>query len=425
MTSFQAAPNLVLSNLFGSSLNDSSTIKWESQRGGRGLTPFVAPGAPAPTTAPHGVAQHVAEAAFWKEKMQLDEEFLNNLRQPGTTATYQAAESKLARELALFSNRSNRRKEWMFAQMFANNGFSYAVKGGYKATVDYGIPSDHRITLSAADSWDAGASVDILGDIRDAKIEINRSCGSYISHAICNSTVLKYMAADSTMRDILSRQKFMVGDQNLYGGNLHNLIGVNPTVIGALIDIPNFIVYDEMYEVRAWLTAAVTGGSTTHITVDDTTDFEEGQQIRFWDQSAGTYEDCWILGLSEETDVIQLSNPPVSSYKAGEDYVTMAKPFVPDDKFIMFASAVDGAPIAEYIQAPFDLDRHYGQKTDRHDEWDPAATWIRVQDKGLPVLYNRDAIYTLDVKVTTGEGLTSTTTTTTTSSSSSTTTTTS
>jgi len=411
MTTFQAAPNLVLSALFGSSPNDSSTIKWESQRGGRGMTPFVAPGAPAPTTAPHGIAQHVAEAAYWKEKMQLDEEFLNNLRQPGTTATYQAAESKLARELALLSNRSNRRKEWMFAQMLFGNGFSYNVKGGFKATVDYAIPSDHRVTLAAAASWDAGASVDILGDIRDAKIKVNRDCGSYVSHAICNSTVLKYLAADSTIRDILKRQAFMVGENNLYGGSLHNLMGVNPTVISQLLDIPNFLVYDEMYEVRAWLTAAVTGGSTTYVTVDDAHDFEEGQQVRFWDKSAGTYEDRWILDIANETDTLQLSQAPANSYKAGEDYVTMAKTFIPDDKFVMFASAVDGSPIAEYVEAPFGLGRQYGQYTDRNEEWDPEAVWIRTQDKGLPVLYNRDAIYTIDVKVRTGETLSSSTTT--------------
>jgi hypothetical protein len=303
----------------------------------------------------------------------------------------------------------------MFTQMLFNNGFNYSVKGGYKATIDYGIPADHRVTLGSSYNWDDGASKDILKDIRDAKIKINRDCGGMVDYALCNSTVLKYLAADSAMRDILKRQNFMVGDNNLYGGGLHSLIGVNPTVIASLIDIPNFIVYDEMYEIKAYLTAAVTGGSTTWITVDDATDFEINQMLRFWDVSTGTYEDTYIIQKVEQTDQLQLSAPPASSYKSGEDYVTMAKPFIPDDKFVMFSSRVDNQPIAEYKQAPFGFNRNYGEFTDRHEEWDPEVVWVRVQNKGIPILYNRDAIYTLDVKQTVAEAKTSTTTTTTSS----------
>jgi hypothetical protein len=203
MESFMAPPNLILSSMFAATTSPSSTIRWESQRGGRGMTPFVAPGTPAPVTSPHGVAQHVAEVAYWKEKMPFDEEFLNNLRQPGTDAVYQSAEAKLARELAGLKNRSLRRKEWMFAQMICNNGFSYQVKGGYRASVNYGIPSDHRITLASTYNWNNGASKDILGDIRDAKIALSQDCGGSIDYAICNSQVLKLLAADTTIRDIL------------------------------------------------------------------------------------------------------------------------------------------------------------------------------------------------------------------------------
>lgn len=408
MESFMAPPNLILSGMFASSTSPSSTIRWESQRGGRGMTPFVAPGSPAPVTSPHGVAQHVAEVAYWKEKMPFDEEFLNNLRQPGTDAVYQSAEAKLARELAGLKNRSLRRKEWMFAQMLCNNGFTYQVKGGYRASVSYGIPSDHRITLGSTYNWNNGASKDILGDIRDAKIALSQDCGGTIDYAIFNSQVLKLLAADSTIRDILKRQAFM--ESNLYSGNLNNLIGVNAKVIGSLLDIPNLVVYDEMYEVRAWLTGAVTGGSTTWISLDDVSDFEEDAAIRFWDVSAGTYEDRVVIGVNIENGTVQINYPPATSYKSGEDYVTQAKPFIPDDKFIMMASKVDGQPIAEYKQAPFGLNRNYGQFTDSYDEWDPEVTWIRVQDKGLPILFNRDAIYTIDVVTTSKQAETSTTT---------------
>lgn len=418
---FMLPPQLVLSTLFSSSTSPSSTIKWESQRGGRDMTPFVPPGAPAPQTAPHGIAEHIAEAAYWKEKMYFDEEFLNNLRQPGTTATYQSATAKLARELGFLKNRSARRLEWMFAKMLFNNGFTYDVKAGYKVTLDYGIPSDHRISLASSYYWTDGGSKDILGDIRDGKIKIDEDCGGKVEIAMCNSTMLKTLAADATIRQNLQSSYFGsgFGDGSLYKRPVHELIGVNAQVVGALLNIPRFVVYDEGYEVKRWLTAAVTGGNTTWISLNDVSDLEANSKVRFWDVSAGTYEECFIIAVSVEDGVIQLAAPPVASYKAGEDYITMFKKYMPDDKFVMIAPTVDGQPIAEYKQAPFALDRHYGLKVDSWDEKDPEGTYIRVQDKGLPILYNRDAIYTIDAYQTTEEAKTSTTTTTTTTTSSS------
>jgi hypothetical protein len=174
-----------------------------------------------------------------------------------------------------------------------------------------------------------------------------------------------------------------------------------------------------MYEIKALLTAAVTGGSTTWVSVEDSTDFEAGAKLRFWDQSDGSYEDRVIISVDQVNGRVQVEYPPASSYRAAEDFVTMLKYYIPDDKFVMMATTIDGNPIAEYIKAPFGLGRHWGTYTDRHEEWDPEGIYIRVQDKGLPVLYNKDAVYILDVQSTEGE-----TATTTTSSSSSTTTTT-
>ena len=99
----------------------------------------------------------------------------------------------------------------------------------------------------------------------------------------------------------------------------------------------------------------------------------------------------------------------------------MGKSFIPDDKFVMMATKVDGQPIAEYKEAPFGLARHYGQFTDKNEKWDPEGIYIRVQDKGIPILYQRDAMYILDVKATAGQVISSTTTTTSSSSTTSTT----
>ena len=420
ITQFKSPPNLILSSMFGSRNAESSTIKWESQRGGRGMVPFVPPGAPAPRSAPYGVAQHSAEAAYWKEKRYFDEEFLNNLRKPGTDAAHWTAMDILADSMADIVNRSNRRKEWMFVQMLFNNGFSYMVKGGVQIAIDYGIPSDHRVSLGSSYYWDTGGSKDIMGDIKTAKRKIAEANGSVPKLAIVNSNLLDIMGKDTTLRQLLQKSYF--GDGALMASSgIHELALVNKNILGQLLDL-DIMVYDEMYEVKAWLTAAVTAGSSTWITVNDASDFDAYQTLTIYDASDGSYESRYILSVDKFNNKIQIEYPFTYSYRGGEDYVTMKRYFIPSDKFCLLATSVDNRPIARYMQAPYGLGRHYGLYTDKKDEWDPEGTYIRVQDKGLPVLYQTDAIYTIDVTATSGQTATSTTTTT---SSSSTTTTTS
>ncbi len=395
VTMWTQPPELILMALFGESDSPSSTIKWESQEGGRGMTPFVPPGAPAPTTAPRGVAKHSAEAAFWKEKMYFDEEFLNNIKKEGTESDYLDARARLARELGGLVNRSMRRKEWMFSKMLFAGSFTYSVASGVKLSVDYSIPSSHIVTLGVNVRWQNGTSRDILSDIIDGKKLISEDCGGRVNYAIMNSTVLKYLAQDPTIQTLLQKSAFGSGD--LFKGDVHKIVGANPKIIGSLLDIDNFVVYDERYEVRAYLVAAVTADTTTVVSVDDVADFETGETLRFYDVSEGTYEDETISSINVENNTITVSAAPSTSYKAGEDYVVMYRYFIPSDKFVMFASQLEGKNIAEFKRAPFSLDRHYGIKTDQKEEWDPEGIWIRCQDKGLPVLYQRDALYILDV----------------------------
>jgi len=385
--SFKTSPNLKLMTLFGTINADSDEIKWESQTGNRGMTPFVARNARAPSIAPEGVAEHQAFAAFWKEKIYFDEYFLNNLRKPGTQQTYDAAQRKLAAEMRKMRNRSDRRREWMFAQMLTAGSFSYTSQRGIRISVDYGLPSSQVVTLASDRKWSTGANKNILEDIFDAKLTLQNNIGAEIDYAIFPSEVLKYMIFDTGIQNLLKKSAY--GDGDLFTRTL--------TVLGSLLDIKNMVLYDEQYEITGWLTAGVTADSTTTVYVDDASDFEEGETLRFVDVSANTWEEETISSVDVDAGTITVAAAPSTSYKAGEDKVVMKKKFIPTNKFCMFASTVEGESIAEFMQSPFGLNRHYGMYVDTHEEWDPDGVWVRTQNMGLPVLYNRDAIYVLTV----------------------------
>ena len=396
VTSFMTAPNLILSQMFGSTKSESDKIEWESEVGTRGVAPFMAPGTKTPQTEPNGVAQHSAAAAFMGEKMYLDEEFLNNLRKAGTESAYQSARQTLAKNLLGLSYRVDRRKEWMWAKMISAGEFEYLEKGGVKVFVDYALSSDHVVTLGADYKWSTGSSKDILGDIRDAKIKIKDDTDNNTDFAITTQTVLRYMVEDSAIRDLFYASNF--NKTALMGSDASNQIGIRPAVIGQLLDIPNLIIYDEKFTVRTWLTGAVTADSTTSISVANTADFEVGGTLRFIDTSEGTWEEETISAVGTEAGTVTVSTAPSSSYKAGEDIVQMTKTFIANDLIIFGTMSVDGQPIAEHKNAPFGLARNYGKTTAKWDTKDPEGTNVRVQNKGLPVLYFPDALYILDVE---------------------------
>ncbi len=384
---FMMSPTLLLSKLFSEMPAESDTIKWEAMVGTRGMTPFVAPGAKAPQVEPVGVSQHTATAAFWKEKMYLDEVFLNNLRKPGTTQEHWSAKNQLARNLKMMRDRCDRRKEWMYSKMITAGAMDYTDMKGIIHSVDYGIPSAQQVTLAAGRLWSTGANRNAVEDIFDAKLVLQNSVGAELNYALFTTEVLKYLIFDPGIQTLLKKSAFGSGD----------LFASPVKVLGNLLDIDNMILYNEQYQLKAWLTAAVTGGSTTSISVDDATDFEVGGTLRFHDISADTYEEETISAVDVAAGTITVSTAPTASFKSGEDQVTMTRKFLPIDQFTMFADNVQGTKIAEFFNAPFGLTRSRGMKVDSKDEWDPERTWIRVQNKGLPVLYQRDGVYILTV----------------------------
>jgi hypothetical protein len=386
ISAIDKTPSNFFTNMFASVQAPSDAIKWEIEYASGGMTPFVAPGSVAPTIGIDGVGEGSAKAAYWKEKMYFDEEFLNNMRQPGTTATYQTSERHLAKGVKKLRYRCERRREWMMAQMMVNGVLNYTMPSGVKFAISYGVPTTHAFAPTGNFKWNtpkASTTADIVADVFTARTTVQTDIGKAPDRALINSQMLQVMVIDKGIQTLLSKSAFGNGD----------LFARPAEVLGALLGI-GLTVYDELYEVVAWVNGTVTGGSTVAIPVDDATDFEIGGVLRFYNMTKfNTYEDRAITAVDPVASTVTVATAPTASYVAGRDKVMMRKKFILDNQFLLFTDTVDGQKIAEFQEAPYGVDRRWGFFADTDSEWDPEGLWLRVQDKGLPVLYRPDTTF--------------------------------
>ncbi|MFZ3046491.1 MAG: major capsid protein [Desulfatirhabdiaceae bacterium] len=392
ITRFQTAANLVLMKMFGSDRAESEDITWEAQVGNRRMTPFAAEDAPAPMVGMEGISEHSAHAAFWKEKMYLGASFMNNIREPGNSNKHYAASKLLATNGAKLRNRCDRRKEWMFCQMLTNGGFTYLDKRGSKVSVDYGIPAANLPTLESTRLWNQDTA-DVLEDWYDIVESFQYASQTKITHAMVTSEVVRAMTLNKGLQTLLQKSAFGNGD----------LLARPAQVIASLLDIPNFLIYDEMYEVRCWMSAALASGAGPHtIYVDEVGDIEVGDVVygvRINTEGGQHTKTAamTVTAVSASAGTITATGTIATALRPQMDYIYTLRKFLPKDRFTVFSETIEGQKLAEFAEAPFDLDRHYGMKVDSDVKWDPDGIYIRVQNKGLPLLYFEDAVYSVKV----------------------------
>lgn len=375
-------------NLFGTDKAESDTVRWMAEYGAMGMTPFAAPGAPAPvTTDSDWFNEGSARAAFYKEKRYFDESFLNNLADEMNPLKRKTAEQVLSRHMSKMNYRINRRREWMIAQMLFRGGFSYTQEKGLKFSVDYGIPTNHKITLAGNDVWGTGSTRNPVDDIYEMKKVLRDDAGVDPEYVITTSEVVKLLMFDENIRDLLKKSNFGEG----------NLFSSPKQVIGELLGVGTLETYDDLYEHRSHLLTNLVASAT--VVVEDAVDFEVGGTARIRDMSKPrAYEDIKITAINYATNTLTLASACVGTYIGGRDVVICRKRFIDEYSFMMFNSMAEGQKVAQFMEAPYGLERRWGKYADTKEEWDPDGLWLRVQDKGLPVLFNPETIVTMKVK---------------------------
>ena len=381
--------DVYFSNLFPAVQYPSDQIEWEVIYGSGGMTPFIAPGSSAPTIGGDGIGYGAASCAFMAEKTFLDEQILNNLRKAGTDRVLETAQAQLTRRFMKLKNRCTNRREWMMAKMLIDGAISYQDTRGMKLSVSFGIPTQNLITLTGNNVWGTGSTRNPTKDLFETHEFLADQYGYKPEYHIMNTATLKLLMFDSNIVDLAKNAAFGTG--NPTGTN-----GVK--IIAELLGIGNLIVNDNMFEIQAWLTSAITGTSTTELYIDDASDFEVGGKIRISDlNTPQTWETRTISAVNKATNTVTVSAAPTASYVAGRCKIVMRKKYVPDNKILMFTKTLDGMNIAEMMEAPHTLDRRWGMTTDTWDDRDPAGTWMKIEDKCFPVLYRPEAISVLTV----------------------------
>lgn len=377
------APKMMFSAMFSPVRLDSDEAEWETELGSTGMSPFTVPGAPAPVVGIDGYTSGHAKVAYWAEKTFLDEAFLNNLRQIGTL-TGATAQTKLGRQLRKLIHRSSRRKEWMCAKAIIDGYFTYTAPGKAGAfTVNYGRPEANRLVLGSERKWGTGASRNPVEDMYDAKIFMSDMYGLTNLRCIVNSATLKLAMMDAKLQDMLKKSAFGNGD-----------LFQNPTsVIGNLLGIGDIMLVDDAFEVEEFVTAV----SETTITVEDASQFEVGGRVQY--RASRSHADSTfrvVKAVDVVNNTVTVDSAFTNPVNPGRDKLLMRKKFIPDNTVVLMAPTFEGSGPAFY-QAPFGIPAHFGQYTDTWAEVDPDGVYLRVQDKGLPIVYNPQTVYTIKV----------------------------
>ena len=372
-------PAMQFTKYFPAQKLDGDNVTWEYALGSAGMSPVVAPGSPAPIIGLDGSASGSASVAYWKEKMFLDETTANNTRRIGTLG-YEKAQRILAEMLTKLIHRSKRRQEWFAARALLDSKLVYTMENGHTISVDFGRPPGNRKVLAGTYRWgepDARPLQDIL-DIKQYMADMH---GVTITILKLNSTTLRILGEDPQLIELFKKSGF--GDGSFLANPAREL--------GKVLDV-TFELNDDFYDVPAEIINV--NGAT--ITVDNARDFSVKGRL-FAELFDREFREEYREIATIVGNVITVDRP-FTTLRPGKDRVTMRKKYLQDGEICALPTSFEGNPLGFFGLAPFGIPARYGMYPDSFDIKDPDGLYIRVQNKGLPIVQSPQAIFTLVVR---------------------------
>lgn len=198
----QRAP-FVGESLFPSKQKLGLNLEWINGNSGipvvLNLSAFDAQAVP---RARQGFSLTKAQMPYFKESLYIDEEIrqqLNIAMDSGSEAYIDILVNQIFEDNTTLLEAARVQRERMRMSMLTTGAISIA-SNGQSVSFDYGIPVNHKATVSA--SWST-VSTDIMADIKRWQDVVEDDTGVRPTRAICNSSVWNAMLANTGIRNTM------------------------------------------------------------------------------------------------------------------------------------------------------------------------------------------------------------------------------
>lgn len=184
-------------------------LKWI--KGSAGLPVVLKPSAFDSGAVPRpriGFDRLTAEMPFFKESMYIDEELrqqLNMVLETGNQAYIDAVLNRIFNDNTVLLEGAAARREQM-RMMALTTGAISITANGQAYSYDYGMPSDHKVTVTT--SW-SDVSADIGADILAGQDKIEDDTGVRPTRAVCSRKTWGYMLKNTNFKKAISDKVLM------------------------------------------------------------------------------------------------------------------------------------------------------------------------------------------------------------------------
>lgn len=155
-----------------------------------------------------GFDRLTAEMPFFKESMYIDEELrqqLNMVLETGNQAYIDAVLNRIFNDNTVLMEGAAARREQM-RMMALTTGAISITANGQAYSYDYGMPSDHKVTVTT--SW-SDVSADIGADILAGQDKIEDDTGVRPTRAVCSRKTWGYMLKNTNFKKAISDKVLM------------------------------------------------------------------------------------------------------------------------------------------------------------------------------------------------------------------------
>lgn len=155
-----------------------------------------------------GFDRLTAEMPFFKESMYIDEELrqqLNMVLETGNQAYIDAVLNRIFNDNTVLLEGAAARREQM-RMMALTTGAISITANGQAYSYDYGMPSDHKVTVTT--SW-SDVSADIGADILAGQDKVEDDTGVRPTRAVCSRKTWGYMLKNTNFKKAISDKVLM------------------------------------------------------------------------------------------------------------------------------------------------------------------------------------------------------------------------